>query len=838
MGDPAVLVPSGLAKIHPGLETSIKSIATAIQALQKKGASAADGSSTAITSQLQEVLQQLQSLQQQVEALPGGVVYRAASPLGAFNVIYQVSPGVAAVADATGLATSCAVIGITTTTAATGSAVAYAGVGETVTNNAWTWSPGAVFLGAAGSLTQTVPEGSFPILVGYAASVNSVLVGIEGPFVPLLASATDPAAVSMYFNSDDGTLRYRSGSSFIRLGTLDQISAAVASVNLNNQVITDLANPVNPQDAVNLQTLQSWLAKLSDRSACAYATTAALPENTYSNGSGGLGAALAAKANGVLTIDGQMPAVGMRVLVMNEAMSGNNGIYSVIQAGSGSTPWMLMRTDDADTASELGPGLIVAVEAPSGFMPGGVNNGLVLISLGPSPFVVGTSGITFTAIGGIYSAGTGLTLTGKSLSITNTGVNAGNYGDASHVPQITINAQGQITSASNVVISGGGSSGESGLQVLASASVRADLDGATYNYSSSSPVAIDSTNLTVTFNAPESGKVMISLEAVTGQTEAGAHFWLLLDEFDWPVADTETIVNSPNSGNNAVIRIHNNCNISGLIPGASYTYRWGWLDASDLGSSSLYTGPTYGSADMIVVAVNKAAPATISAGLFASLPSSPLGGQMYKCTDAPAELLYQGGAWLTFHNGQLVAPYDDGTFSWVNQGSATISALGPFSYLKAPATAGDDFALKTKALNVPYTFTAWIKPDFVAVNFFSAGIVIYDSTSGSFIVFGVSTPNAPQAYNLQVIEMNSVTSFNNGLLNVPLPLANCIWLQISEDGATRTFSYSMDGANFQSVLSHASGTFITPNEAGFAVNPHYDGSPVYQSSMLILSSNL
>jgi len=44
------------------------------------------------------------------------------------------------------------------------------------------------------------------------------------------------------------------------------------------------------------------------------------------------------------------------------------------------------------------------------------------------------------------------TLVGSSLSLSNTGVTAGTYGSASHVAQFTVNAQGRITSASNVLI--------------------------------------------------------------------------------------------------------------------------------------------------------------------------------------------------------------------------------------------------------------------------------------------------------------------------------------------------------------------------------------------------
>ena len=54
------------------------------------------------------------------------------------------------------------------------------------------------------------------------------------------------------------------------------------------------------------------------------------------------------------------------------------------------------------------------------------------------------------------ATGTGLTggpITGTgTISLANTAVTAGSYGTASQVSQVTINAQGQITSAANVAI--------------------------------------------------------------------------------------------------------------------------------------------------------------------------------------------------------------------------------------------------------------------------------------------------------------------------------------------------------------------------------------------------
>jgi hypothetical protein len=68
--------------------------------------------------------------------------------------------------------------------------------------------------------------------------------------------------------------------------------------------------------------------------------------------------------------------------------------------------------------------------------------------------VVGTSPVPWIQFSGAgaYTAGTGLTLTGTQFSITNTAVTAGAYGSASSVPNYTVNAQGQLTLASDTAI--------------------------------------------------------------------------------------------------------------------------------------------------------------------------------------------------------------------------------------------------------------------------------------------------------------------------------------------------------------------------------------------------
>ena len=92
---------------------------------------------------------------------------------------------------------------------------------------------------------------------------------------------------------------------------------------------------------------------------------------------------------------------------------------------------------------------------------GGALTGNVTLSLTSVPVANVTGGVanTINIIAGTGLTGGGNLASNVTISLANTTANAGTYGSATQVSQITVDAQGRITAVANVAISGGGGGG-------------------------------------------------------------------------------------------------------------------------------------------------------------------------------------------------------------------------------------------------------------------------------------------------------------------------------------------------------------------------------------------
>jgi len=312
--------------------------------------------------------------------------------------------------------------------------------------------------GTAGRVLSTQGVGAAPqwIPAGGTGTVTSVGTGTGLTGGPITTTGTISIA-----NTGVSAASYGTSASVptIAINAQGQITSAsnttINAVTLTTGTITTA--PTNANDIANKAYVDTISSGINFHESVVYATTAALPAYNYTNGTSGVGAQITATTNGALTIDGYtflVGDIGKRVLIKNETSTNEpyNGIYVITQPGSVSSVFVLTRATDFDTAgtgiNEINAGDFFLVTS------GTANTNTSWVQQTPLPITVGTTGIVFTQFAApvLYSAGTGLNLAGTVFNISNTGVSASTYGSASSVPAIAVNAQGQITSASNTSI--------------------------------------------------------------------------------------------------------------------------------------------------------------------------------------------------------------------------------------------------------------------------------------------------------------------------------------------------------------------------------------------------
>ena len=277
-------------------------------------------------------------------------------------------------------------------------------------------------------------------LVNFAAGTKNVF-------------CTYPAERAVYLDAAGSAV------TLLDVGTLGASTANITTANITSGTVS--TTPTNNTDIVNKQYADAIASGIHFHEAVSLATTAALPANTYNNGTSGVGATLTGNANGALSVDSTLTFVTERILVKNEAAGANNGVYVVTQVGSAGTPYILTRSTDMDT---VGTGVDQIDEGDFFLVTNGVANlNTAWVQQTAPPITIGTTALVFQQFSApiTYTAGTGLSESPSyTFNIADIGT-AGTYGSASSVPVFTTNAQGQVTSVTNtgIAISSGAVSG-------------------------------------------------------------------------------------------------------------------------------------------------------------------------------------------------------------------------------------------------------------------------------------------------------------------------------------------------------------------------------------------
>jgi hypothetical protein len=222
--------------------------------------------------------------------------------------------------------------------------------------------------------------------VGTAGTYTKVTTDAKGRITSgTTLSATDIPTLAASKISDFDTQ--------VRTNRLDQMTAPSAAVSFNSQKITGLADPTAAQDAATKQYVDATRQGLSVKDAVRAATTADIA------------------LSGTQTVDGVSLNAGDRVLVKNQTIGANNGLYIVVSAN----PWTRTTDSDAPTG-ELSGGTFVFIQE------GTVNADSGWVCTNDGTVTVGTTALTFTQFSGAgqITTGAGLTKTGNTIDVIGT----------------------------------------------------------------------------------------------------------------------------------------------------------------------------------------------------------------------------------------------------------------------------------------------------------------------------------------------------------------------------------------------------------------------------------
>lgn len=214
-----------------------------------------------------------------------------------------------------------------------------------------------------------------------------------------------------------------------------QLGTKEATANKSTDTALGASDTLFPtQNAVKTYVDNIALGGVDWKQPARLATAAALAANTYANGVLGVGATLTASANGALSVDGVAVATSDRILVKNEATGANNGVYTVTQAGSAGTPYILTRATDYDTAGEMDAGDVVAVTAGNTL----IDTFWIQTSIVAT---VGTDAVSFSQFGEVFP-----------ISVANGGTNLSTVAAGSVLGANTVDVVAVITSTSGLKI--------------------------------------------------------------------------------------------------------------------------------------------------------------------------------------------------------------------------------------------------------------------------------------------------------------------------------------------------------------------------------------------------